>query len=162
MTERLLDVEEIWQDWPRCPGCGRRRVAVCPCCLLARDEMPLADYIPVPAPLEHTRPPRETCGGGCGHPSPEPVERSRSSPESGEAPAAEEQDAILLLCPQCDEAFRPVFRQLCPQCGHDFGDGVTTPVAEPVESNARALFVIFGLLALAAGILGYCWYLFQR
>ena len=124
--------------------------------------MPLADYIPLPAPLEDTRPQRESCAGGCCQPSREAVEITPAQPESGETAEAMEEGPILLLCPQCDEPFTPTFYRLCQSCGHDFGEGVPSPTEEPVESNARVLFVMFLLVAVAAGILGYCWYLFRR
>ena len=158
----MLNPEDIWQDWPRCPRCGQRRQAVCPLCRCAQDEMPLADYIPQPAPLENTRPQRESCGGGCCQQSPEPVEIAPTQPESCETAEGTEAGPILLLCPQCDEAFTPTFYRLCQPCGHDFGDGVPSPTEESVESNSRALFVMFLLAAVAAGILGYCWFLFRR
>ena len=90
------------------------------------------------------------------------MEITPTQPESCETAEGAEEGPVLLLCPQCDEAFTPAFYRLCQPCGHDFGDGVPSPTEESVESNSRALFVMFLLAAVAAGILGYCWFLFRR
>ena len=124
--------------------------------------MPLADYIPAPAPLEDTRPQRACCGGGgCTSHLP-PPESTRPDCEPEPLSEAVDEDPILLCCPECDEVFPPAFYRHCQQCGHDFGQGVSAPAVETVESNLRPLLVVFGLVAVGAGVLGYCWYLFQR
>ena len=143
------DYSATWPEWPRCPQCGQRRHAVCPICQAARDELPLAEYLPPAAPLEETR----VCCGSCG--SAETSEAPEPSTEGEEIP-------VLLFCAKCDEAFAPEFRQLCQKCGHDFGDGIAEPEVPLAASGGRAMLAVCGLTALAAAILAYCWYLFQK
>lgn len=140
------DPSATWTDWPRCPKCGQRRHAICPICQTAKDDLPLAEYLPPSAPLENSRP----CCGGC------------ESAETPEPAGAGEEIPLLLFCATCDEAFPPTFAALCQKCGHDFGNGVQPPEPELATAGGRAALVVCGLIALAAGILGYFWYLFQK
>jgi Putative prokaryotic signal transducing protein len=50
-------------------------------------------------------------------------------------PLADFQDSadgqrVLLMCAACDDHMLPKWYRHCPQCGHDFGDGI-----EPIESR---------------------------
>lgn len=80
----------------------------------------------------------------------------------GESPVAHEHDAEeppLLICPTCDEPFEPRYLRCCEWCGHDFGDGITTPPprddrpAEPL--NARVVLVALAMLAAVGGLMAY-------
>jgi hypothetical protein len=66
---------------------------------------------------------------------------------------------LIVICPTCDEVFRPRFLARCEWCGYQFGDGVelsaaaewTSPFA---EMNARAWIVLFGLILSFALLVG--------
>ncbi len=79
-----------WEHWPTCPSCNRRRQTVCPVCGVAGDGFPLADYLAPPEPL-------------------------RGSRQADKPPLRVEEDGleVLLICPQCDEAFPPSFYRYC-------------------------------------------------
>ena len=131
--------DERWCDWPRCPQCGRRRPTVCPTCELGGDDFVLAEFIPAAAPLESTRP----------------------DTEAAELDGSHAADSVLLMCPVCDEAFAPRFYRLCPDCGHDFGDGVEIPPDGADVLSGRAVLVLIALALLTLAALGYFWYIFQ-
>jgi hypothetical protein len=156
----MIDAEETWQQWPVCPSCRQRRHAVCPACQSVADDLPLASYAPDPAPLEPTRPGAGTCGSGCCQGMPVSLGDASAAVAGGSDEAGTEAP-ILLLCTQCDEVFPPSFYRECQRCGHDFGEGVPAPL-DDAGANLRPVLVLFGMLALAAVILGYCWYLFQQ
>jgi hypothetical protein len=125
----------VWTHWPRCAHCGRLRLTVCPTCGMAGDQFALAEYLAPAAPLHSSRGP---------------------TPEAPE----EEGKTVLLVCPQCDEAFAPRFYRRCAQCGHDAGSGLEVPTlaVEPLSTNT--LLVLVGLLALVALIVLYFRWLF--
>jgi hypothetical protein len=154
----MEEAEERWPEWPCCPQCGQRRHAVCPTCHAVQDDAPLADYVYEPAPLEPTRPNAASCGGGCCQRSDEQTVEDQRTCGSTE-PAVEDQ--ILLRCTACEEAFAPVFDRTCRRCGHEFAEGVL-PASDEAVSVARPALVLFLLVATAAVILGYCWYLFRH
>ena len=67
------------------------------------------------------------------------------------------------VCGACDEPIVPLFARLCPDCGHDFGEGADfepNPVAdyETRPFNYRVLIVV---LAVAATIGGMAYYVTQ-
>jgi len=132
-----------WTDWPCCPHCGRRRRTRCPTCDLGSDDFSLAEYIPAAESLPVT----EGCSS-CGS-----VARS-------DQPACDRDFGVLLMCPDCDEAFSPQFYRLCEQCGYDFGDGLLVDAADSDRVPDRALLALAGLIVLAAALLAYFWYLF--
>jgi hypothetical protein len=117
-------------EWPCCPQCGRRRLAVCPVCETAgtdfdRGFSPGAATCPLNDPQDATAP-------------------RRARP--------------LVLCPICDEAFRPRFLAHCEWCGHAFGDGIDRPAPEPTEHtdlNARVWIVLIGTLVVVVGLIAF-------
>ncbi len=127
-----------WTDWPACPGCGRPRQTACPTCGAAGNQFLLAEYLTTSDPL-----------GGC-----------RERPAPGET-AVGDVSAVLLLCPQCDEAFGPRFYRHCPACGYDAGDGIEVQhgTARPVSN--RVLLVLYGLIALGLLLILYFSFLFR-
>jgi hypothetical protein len=70
---------------------------------------------------------------------------------------------VLLFCDSCDDHFRPQFFRTCQNCGHDFGSGIEPePVSQPIElpeNTARTWLVIGGLIAVAAVIGAYFYWL---
>ena len=106
---RSLDREpgdRIWTDWPCCASCGRPRLTVCPICGAAGSQFPLAEYLAPAAPVRNSR------GDGPERPG-------------ADGPVV----PILLVCPQCDEAFAPsstanvrsagTMRARASTCGHE-------------------------------------------
>jgi hypothetical protein len=115
-------------QWPCCPQCGRRRLAVCPVCETAGTDF-ARGFSPGPA----------SC----------PLNES-------DADASARRVRPLVLCPICDEPFRPEFLACCEWCGHKFGDGVERPAPEPadiVELNARVWIALAGTLLAVVGVL---------
>jgi hypothetical protein len=138
-----LDSEQ-WADWPCCPQCGRRRQTRCSTCDLGGDDFPLAEFLPVAEAL----PVKEGCGS-CSQ-----TERSRQS-------TADRDFGLLLMCPNCEEAFSPTYYRVCQQCGHDFGEGWQVPTHDADPTNDRALLVLGALIAIGIAMLAYFWYLFS-
>ena len=70
---------------------------------------------------------------------------------------------VLLFCDTCDDHFRPQFFRTCHHCGHDFGSGITPePVQQPIElpeNTRRTWLVAAGLIAFAAAVCGYFYWL---
>ena len=93
-----------------------------------------------------------------------PAERlreSRRSDATRESDSAED-GQILLLCPQCDEAFAPEFYRYCPKCGGDAGAGVEVPPWRWEPLSDRLLLAIHGLLLLGVLFWLYFWWLFRE
>jgi len=65
----------------------------------------------------------------------------------------------LLICPTCDEPFRPAYPRLCPWCDHEFADGFDVtirPAPETAEQlTPRVVIVLLALAGLAAALVGY-------
>lgn len=127
--------ESNWIEWPVCPQCERRRQTVCSVCGTAGIEFDLAEYL---APAEH-------------------VCETRANEEAS-APASEELE-VLLMCPQCDEVFKPRFYRLCAQCGFDFGAGIEIAQSESTPLPPRVVWTILGLAAFGLSLLAYFWWL---
>ncbi|MDP6443264.1 MAG: hypothetical protein QGG36_07510 [Pirellulaceae bacterium] len=65
---------------------------------------------------------------------------------------------VLLMCGQCDEAFRPKFYQRCHHCGFDHESGRAPPTPPPeLESPQRVLVVAVALALLCLVGLVYFW-----
>lgn len=124
-----------WLDWPCCPACEHRRRTECPVCGVSGSDFPLADRWPPD--------------------SPEPDEPVRSSRQ----PAIQRQVAAgsppLLMCPCCDEPFRPRFFRYCEWCGRDFGSG-REPAVDPEPLGQRAVWTAVGLILL--GLAALAWF----
>ena len=121
-----------WLPWPQCPICARRRHARCPTCGFASDDFALADYQ-------------------------ERGLHAQPSLSDGEPAAAdlELDEVVLLMCSQCEEAFRPRFYDRCAACGYEFGDGVRLEPAESEELSTRALWAATALVALLTALCLY-------
>ncbi|MHB8968982.1 MAG: hypothetical protein ACYC3X_02775 [Pirellulaceae bacterium] len=129
--------ERTWTDWPRCAHCGRPRLTVCPSCGVAGTQFPLAEYLSPAAPLHSSR------GRGT------------------EAPRQDEDTLeILLVCPQCDEAFRPRFYRHCPECGHDAQEGLQVQSRSAPPLSDATLLALAGLLVTALALVLYFRWLF--
>jgi hypothetical protein len=120
-----------WVSWPQCPLCAQRRQARCPTCGFAADEFPLADYQEIGAPSWRAASPADPCVAD-----------------------AELDEAVLLLCPQCEEAFRPRFYLRCAACGYDYGEGVRLD-AEDDEMSPRIFWTAAALAATMAALVLY-------
>jgi hypothetical protein len=132
--------EAHWDAWPCCPQCGQRRQTRCPTCELGGQDFPLADCLPAAEnlPAAASLPASDACGGcGC----------RASGWEAAE---------VLLVCTGCQDVFAPEFYRVCPQCGHDFGEGLVARDAEdPREFSGRVLWTVFGMLVVVAIALAY-------
>ena len=140
--------KRTWTDWPECSQCSRRRQPVCPTCGVAGNQFLLAEFL---APSERVRASRT----------------EENDPSAGDTPDGDTPDGdtgeleILLLCPQCDEAFPPRFYRCCQACGCDEGDGIEVRRWTP-EPLSDELLVAIGGLFLVACLLGtYFWFLFR-
>jgi hypothetical protein len=123
-----------WLAWPRCPLCAQRRQARCPTCGHGDDDFPLADYQELGAEPQL------------------PINRiGRHFAEWDADPA------VLLLCPHCEEAFRPRFYHHCAACGYDFGEGVQPDSGAFDDFSLRAFGAAAALLATGAAIFTYFW-----
>lgn len=72
---------------------------------------------------------------------------------------------VLLFCPTCDDHFRPQFYRRCHGCGYDYGEGIGSggePHGEPEGVTARTWLIVWILLAVAAGVIGYFGWLLRR
>jgi hypothetical protein len=125
-----VETDAETSTWPCCPQCGRRRLAVCPVC--------------------------ETAGTDFARGfSPGPTSCPLNEPD---AEGSTRRVRPLVLCPICDEPFRPEFLACCEWCGYRFGDGVerAAPAPEPWEKsdlNARVWIVAAATLLTVAGVL---------
>ena len=132
-----MSSERNWDAWPPCDTCGRARQTICPTCGNAGNRFPLAEYQALAEPQRGTR-------------------------ESGEEHATEPRNTqVLLLCERCDEAFRPRFYRMCPACGAEAADGLAPAGKVNEQLSSRVLLAIYGLLAVAALLLLYFWWLFR-
>lgn len=121
-----------WVDWPQCPICGSRRQARCPTCAFPGADFPLADY--------------QEVGW-------QPLARQADfswGDREGDA-------AVLLLCPSCDEAFRPHFYDRCAACGYEYDDGVRLEDPDRENLSPRILWAGAGVVAAMAALLIYFW-----
>jgi len=84
-----------------------------------------------------------------------------------EQSAADREEALMVLCPTCDEPFAAQFPSRCEWCGHRFSDGYEPP---PVEMQAlgrfsasdvgsRVVIVALGLVAFVAALFGWFYYI---
>ena len=130
--------ERTWTDWPRCVHCGRLRLTVCPSCGVAGTHFPLAEFLTPAVPLHNSR------------------RRGTETPQR-DGDALE----ILLVCPQCDEAFPPRFYRHCPECGHDAREGLQVQSRSVQPLSDAVVLAISGLLVTAVVLVLYFRWLFQ-
>jgi hypothetical protein len=99
----------------------------------------------------------------CGPQGCSPV-RPQSPPEGPKCPASEtaEGAAAMVLCPTCDEPFRPEFARRCGQCGHNFADGFDLPEETPrlEDSPFRIGVCLAAIILVTTAVAVYCWRLF--
>jgi hypothetical protein len=154
------EFESRGSAWPTCPECGVRRVTRCESCGARGSDFPPADTtIGERGASELGRgdvlgfeklsgaASECSCGpGGCGAQEP-----GAAAGEGGQPSAS----PTLLLCPTCDEPFRPQFLRSCEACGHEFPDGVESfsterDLASWTAWSTRAMFAVifFGYLFL--------------
>jgi hypothetical protein len=119
-----------WLSWPQCPICARRRQARCPTCGFADDDFPLADYQEFGADWRGA--------------------------SNGDLHFAEAED-VLLMCPQCEEAFRPRFYDRCAACGYEYGEGVRMDLALPDDFSPRVVWAVAAMFAIAITIYAWFW-----
>jgi hypothetical protein len=160
-AEAAVEAEHRDDVWPRCPGCDARRPTRCPVCRTAGTDFPLADpaFLGSPEASEDAEP--HSCGctsGGCSgdhgdghvHEHPEPEAEGAAAPDA-------EPPELVALCTTCDEPFVPDHPDRCEWCGYRFPDGYEVQkeeeLIEPIP--ARAIAVIFALVALGAALLVY-------
>jgi hypothetical protein len=130
-SKLLLDREAEADDdpWPSCPHCGQPRHTSCPWCETAGSEFPQA-YL--------------------GPQSDDDFEPSDED-ETDIPDRFDPSRPLLVICPTCDEPFRPLFAARCEWCGHRFGDGRELPPSGSIgdaELNAR-VWMVAALLAIA-------------
>jgi hypothetical protein len=129
----------LWTGWPVCPECGRRRQTRCPTCQLGRDDFFRAELF-----FAGHRTTVRTC-----------VVSDPPAPEKSD----DDPSAVMLMCPLCEEAFRPEFYRFCQRCGHDFGVGVLVETGESDELTDRALLVLAAVVGLLAALMAYFWFI---
>jgi hypothetical protein len=73
------------------------------------------------------------------------------------------EDDLLVVCPTCDEPFRPEFYRTCHRCQYDFGDGLPPPDVQPRTAEREPLKVWLTLggicLGLAVVVVYFIWLL---
>jgi hypothetical protein len=81
----------------------------------------------------------------------------RDSRKPGELPERQQQDGleVLLICPQCDEAFTPKFYRYCAECGHDYAEGMDVGKGDFEVLTDRTLWAIFALVVVGVALLAY-------
>jgi hypothetical protein len=80
-------------------------------------------------------------------------------------PAAYQQEGEphgLRFCNTCDDVAELEYFRECHKCGHDFGDGYEPPKAPRQEDETRAWIVLYLMLAGAAALGTYFYFLLRR
>jgi hypothetical protein len=73
-----------------------------------------------------------------------------------------DQTQVLLICPSCDDHFRPELFRLCPQCGHDYGDGLEIGRSGEGDQGSVRLWVVMGIMGAIAVAAGAYFYVLWR
>jgi hypothetical protein len=89
-----------------------------------------------------------------------------ATPEDDQPAGGGRANPLLVICPTCDEPFRPRFPARCEWCGYRFGESQEpsatgqrpVPPAEP-QINRRVVIVIVGMLASMGALLGWFYYI---
>jgi Putative prokaryotic signal transducing protein len=84
-----------------------------------------------------------------------------------EQSAADREDALMVLCPTCDEPFAAQFPSRCEWCGHRFSDGYEPPPValqavgrfSASDVGSRVVIVALGLVAFVAALFGWFYYI---
>jgi len=158
MPERAPEPAEA-DDWPQCPGCGKRRSTQCPVCGTFGTEFPPVDMGFVLMSGLGGGDAAGACDGcgscGCAGETEEAADQADTTQECDDAVPPR-----MLICPTCDEPFEPEYPRLCQWCGHEFPDGfeVDGTVTSPEQLNSRiiAAVLILGVL----GVILSAWFLY--
>jgi len=155
--------DNVYQEprpWPECPDCSAPRLTVCPICGTAGTDFPQADH-DLGEPL-HAGDLARNKATGCGSAGCSSCPPSETGDDADDAAAMSEDEddpGGLLICPTCDEPFRPAYPRLCPWCDHEFADGFDVtirPAPETAEQlTPRVVIVLLALAGLAAALVGY-------
>lgn len=135
LAQLVNEADHHVDPWPLCPHCGRGRLTSCPVCETAGTHFAPA-FMP---------------------------DFGSDEPGSG----VDRPDAPMVLCPTCDEPFAARFPARCEWCGHRFRDGYEPPPGElqtlagfsTFDVGSRAVLVTLGLIAFAAALLGWFYYI---
>ena len=127
--ELIIDDEELWHDWPRCPQCDARRQTICPICHVAGNDFLLAEY----------NPPAQTLSPQA---SPDQQRPLLMCPACDEAFTPK----FYRHCPWCNHQFADGIETHIEQ-EHFEGFG------------ARVWWAIFGMVLALAAMIGYFWWL---
>jgi hypothetical protein len=129
--ESTAPTQEPLLGWPACPECQQPRTAVCPVCGTAGSDFPL----------------------GWGDSAAGTVELNIAT--EGWAAGDDEAADLLVICPGCDESFRPGFLRRCEWCGYKFETGIAVAREPPEFLNARVIGTIVAMVITVAAILIY-------
>ena len=134
-----------WDAWVACPQCGEPRPTYCPGCDTRGTDFPLAEFV---------------TGGDEGNAEGENAEGGQPIQlvaDGREQPG----ESVQLICPVCDDVFRPKFHRRCARCGHDFGNGLEvakSPADDELNSRAASLLGVLLILAIiVVVILSFAW-----
>ncbi len=72
------------------------------------------------------------------------------------------QTQVLLICPSCDDHFRPELFRLCPHCGQDYGDGLAIGRSGEGDQGSVRLWVVMGIMGAMAAAAGAYFYVLWR
>lgn len=129
------DDDDPWHDeadLPFCPVCSLARMVRCQVCGTVGRNFPMADA--------------------------NYWDSAADAPAAGEADWEPADSAALtevaLICPTCDEPFRPEYVRTCEQCGHDFGSGYELESDENLHPSTHPLRTALWVAALAVLIVG--------
>ena len=80
---------------------------------------------------------------------------NRAKDANGAGRLCDEAAEMLVICPQCDEPFVPQFAEQCEWCNHRFTGSQSPPAFAGEVLNPAAIWLIFGLIAVLAGLLAW-------
>lgn len=88
-------------------------------------------------------------------------------PETDES-AEGDHDAVMVLCPTCDEPFAPRFPARCEWCGHRFRDGYEPRPSSPgtysslfEDFNSRVMIVLVATAIVSAAVISWFFYVLR-
>jgi len=157
--------------WPTCPACGAARSTACPICGTAGTRFEAIDmgFSLIEGLDDVMGASGPSCGpGACGPEGctpPASADPASARASAAEPPADEPSMAgpippngaddeagmaeRMVICPTCDEPFRPEHPKRCEWCGHEFPDGVDMPLpdeADDADEFTGRVYVVIGLL----------------
>jgi hypothetical protein len=129
--ELIINDEELWRDWPRCPQCDARRQTICPVCHVAGNNFLLAEYNPPAQQLSS-------------HAAPEDTRPLLMCPTCDEAFTPQ----FYRRCAWCNHEFADGIET---QIEHEHFEGF----------GARVWWAIIGMALALAAVVGYLWWLMR-